>query len=255
MPTQYSPSQPKTKRTKRLRRRKQPVKVIKVELTLEEKTDALYKMLSSESGTPVPAKCNDKKFYRLMSRLAKGKISNAMFTQLVNLDDDKLVAGPIGRVLETDSYMRTAFHLQWISLTDHCQESMNVIAMRLPNGMVGVVTRDGDIFEYKPGIWMYAEKVSTTALDFDLRKWNSRWVKAYFRLKLRHADTHGHINVAKPRYKTQELHQIRRINSSPSKKQRREISKNISVKPILDAGDGYMDDDVYLDEDHPSTFE
>lgn len=235
---------------KRLRRRKKRIpRKPPIELTLEEKTAELYdQLIAASPRIPLPEKLKDKKYYELLKRVGRGRVSKEALQSIIDASEEHLLVGPIGRELDVDSKVRTIFKLGGTSMSDCYQESFTFIAMRLPSGKIGLTNRDGDIYEYGANTMIYAEKLGTIKLPMDLREWSSRWMAAFFRLRLRHAETHGSCNGGRIGYKVATLHNIRRINSSPSKKQRREISKNIS-KPVFDA------DEVGLDVEYDENFE
>jgi len=176
-------------------------------------------------------------------------VSDDVLRKLINAPEDSLIAGPIGRELDADSKLRTIFNLSNVSMNDCYHDAISFIALRLPTGKIGLTNTDGDIYMYDANTKIYAVKLGVTRLPVDLREWNNKWLSCFFKLRLRHAETHSSCNGGRVSYKADKLHTIRRINSSPSKKQRREISKDIS-KPVFEAAEVDLNVDDFIEADY-----
>ena len=234
MPKPYS-NNPKTKKLRR--RAKRPPS--KPTTTPKGKTEELYNYLISK-GHHLDEGLKDEKFYNVLKRFRNSKIGAGTLSRLVQVSPDKLLCGPIGKVLGVEESLRTIFQLRHISLPDFFNSNFEIMAMRHNSGKIVLFDSAGHKWEHLPRQWIYAELVATRVMPADLRKWPSSWVINYFRARVLNVGRKGRCNIGTSSSAidggVNKLHQIRKINSFPTRKQQKKISKNTS-KQVFDAND------------------
>lgn len=189
--------------------------------------ESLFNEVTGEFG-PIDDRFKDERYYQLLRRLALGRITSSTLSRIAKLPEEKLVCGPIGSVFKVNSPLRSLVSMRSASLPDKKTSKFTVIAMKC-NELVVLLDASGGVLQYDPRKMIYGEMVSFIPLPPDLRKWDAVWSKNYLRASLQKNNRH---NVSNPLYPQEswsggvsQLHQIRRINKNPSKKQQQPSRK------------------------------
>ena len=208
----------KTNKGKRLRRRvsKGPVK---------SKVEQLYDQVV-HLGVTLPVNAKQEKFIPLLALLLQGRIDTKTAKHIVALPDDKYVYGTVETVFKTNTALRYYTDAKFVLLPDQIAKNSGFVGTHNKGAkQIHLIHHTGKVFKYNPGSLVYMELQEQKELPADLRKWDPRISKTYISLNLakmsgenrRTRDKQTTSSVIKEGVKS--IHQIRRINVHPSKKQ------------------------------------
>lgn len=207
-----------THKGKKLRRRVKtgPVK---------SKAELLYDALV-QTGVTLPIKIKQEKYIPLMDRLLQGSVDKTTVTRFLKLPEDKFICGTLESVFKTNTALRHLITTGLAVLPDQTVKSSSFVGVYdKETQQINLVHHTGKIFRYSPGSIVYLELEKQEELPADLRKWDPRISKSYIVLSLEHISGDSRRTRDKKNPSSvvtagvNGLHQIRKINSNPSKKQ------------------------------------
>jgi hypothetical protein len=189
--------------------------------------ESMFNDVVGEHGA-LDEKFKDEKYYQLLRRLALGRVTYSTVQRIGLLPEERLVCGSIGAVFKANSPLRSLISMRHASLPDKKASKFTVIATKV-NELVLLIDSSGGILQYDPKKMIYGELVGFQPLPPDLRKWDAVWSKNYLRASVQSNNRHDVSNPLYPQESwgggVSQLHQIRRINKNPSKKQKQPSRK------------------------------
>ena len=186
------------------------------------KTEALYKHLT-DKGHTLDEKLKDDKYFVLLKRLSDGRVPLQIISYLMSVPEEKLVIGTIDSVFKAGTPLKSIIKVQHMSFSDTKMTSGEFIALR-QQGIVLLIDGNGHVYRYQPNKLVFGELLGVSPLPADLRKWDQGWAKLFLRASLIDRASAAPSNLGeKPQNifggGVAKLHQIRKINQYPGKKQ------------------------------------
>jgi hypothetical protein len=216
---------------KKLRRRRTTKKK-----PLVSKQEQLYKYCT-ELGHLLPEKAKDEKFIPLMQRVIDGQLPAARAIALLSSPDDKLICGTVASVFKATSLLKSLISVRNVSFPDQSVDKLIVMGVREERtGRVLLVQKSGKRLMYNDTDLVYCVIQSKKQLPPDMREWDYRWANAYIAAKMmstasdsgRTRERENPMDIVSGG--VEKLHQIRKINHSPGKKQIAENGKTLQRK-------------------------
>ena len=206
--------------------------------TPDQLAGALWDKLTTK-GYTIPRSFRDGKFLRLLRRVEKGMFAQSTLNNIFE-NADKLVCGPASSVFFPDkAQLFTMIIFQHDVLGEDYYISDHGRANKIS---VGGQKREA--FECSVNEWVYAIKKEEKHLPYDMREWPDNFVRAFFRARLGDSETRTvsdqerSLRLLGHKPLKEKLHNIRRINSKPSKIQQRIIERQ-NQKDNVNISDTY----------------
>jgi hypothetical protein len=209
----------------------------KKDVSPQGKIDALFKTLASD-GHKLDERLKEERFHILLKRIANGRCPYSIGNRLAKLEEGVLARGSVDSIFKASSALKVIVTLKNTSFSDGRHSSCEFIGIRT-GGVVQLVGADGSMHKYDPSKLVYGQVVRITSLPADLRKWDPAWSTAFLKATMAHRVTNERCNKGSSQKVIHggigKLHQIRKINRNPSKKQliKQEQSKEIFDMPDM----------------------
>jgi hypothetical protein len=194
------------------------------------KSEALFKKAESD-GLSLHESLREEKNYRLLRRVVDGRLSQATAEHLAALPPERVVYGNVDSVFKASSPLKYMLSLKHISLCDNSLTKSRFVGMRSGSNVI-LINEAGKVLRYSASKWVYAELIKIEQLPADLRKWDPLWSKMFIKLQLLdiQASNKGR-KLPMVSSDVNKLHQIRKINHSPGKKQ---LAAQQKIKEVYD---------------------
>lgn len=169
-------------------------------------------------------------YLRLLRRLSEGKTSADGVNGFVRSSKTAL-QGTAHSLFGERHVPHQVFDINWCSAPDGASVSGKITPYTIKYNQIALLDLvTWRTFVYRTSDWFYLEVESIVLLPYDLRKWQPDLIQRFFTDRLnqiqavgvRDNTRNGNLFRIQP---LERLHQIRRINGSPSKNQQHKIER------------------------------